>query len=96
MSQSVFHSEKSRLGHKRTIHWAKSALNFSSFCGRTGLKLAILCRLEQLVLDDFHILVEEFTIQIKQIMQFWLDTLNDPDRPVVPSFKPQVLLDLFL
>jgi len=46
--------------------------------------------LEQLVLDDFHILVEEFTMQIRQVMHAWWNALNDPDRPKIPHFKPQV------
>ena len=62
----------------------------SSFCICILLKYTLNCRLEQLVLDDCHVLVEEFTPQVGEIMKFWEETLGDPDRPRIPFFKPQV------
>ncbi|XP_078484832.1 putative ATP-dependent RNA helicase TDRD12 [Ciona intestinalis] len=50
-----------------------------------------LTRLEQLVVDDIHTLVEAFTEQVGTIMRMWMEVLRDPDRPNIQGFKPQVL-----
>jgi len=47
-------------------------------------------RLEYLVMDDIHVLVEVFTHEIRDVMKAWRETLLDPDRPGCLQFKPKV------
>ncbi|XP_076809852.1 putative ATP-dependent RNA helicase TDRD12 [Clavelina lepadiformis] len=55
------------------------------------LKYIDLSRLEKLVLDEMHVLIEDFTSQIRDIMGLWSETLNDVDRPTIPNYKLQIL-----
>nr|CAB3262317.1 uncharacterized protein LOC100179489 [Phallusia mammillata] len=54
-------------------------------------KYITLDRLEYLVLDNIHILVEEFTTEVREIMSLWSASLCDNDRTVQQRYKPKIL-----